>query len=56
MGQALPVLFEEEKEGLWRGHAPNYVQVRAQGAGLHNRVRQVRITGVGEDCLEGELL
>ena len=56
VGQALPVLFEEEKEGLWRGHAPNYVQVRAQGAGLHNRVRQVRITGVGEDCLEGELL
>ena len=56
VGQALPVLFEEEKEGLWRGHAPNYVQVRAQGAGLHNRIRQVRITGVREDCLEGELL
>ena len=56
VGQALPVLFEEEREGLWRGHAPNYVQVRAQGAGLHNRVRQVRITGVREDCLEGELL
>ncbi len=56
VGQALPVLFEEEKEGLWRGHTPNYVQVRAQGAGLHNRVQQVRITGVREDCLEGELL
>ena len=29
VGSTLPVLFEEEKEGLWQGHAPNYVAVRA---------------------------
>ncbi len=56
VGQALPVLFEEEKGGLWRGHAPNYLEVRARGAGLHNQIRQVRITTADGDRLLGELL
>ena len=55
VGQVLPVLFEEEQDGLWQGHAPNYTQVRAPGADLHNQVRPVRITGVAGNALVGEI-
>lgn len=55
-GHLLPVLFEEEKNGLWRGHAPNYVEVMAHGEGLHNVIRDVKITGLHGDGLLGELL
>lgn len=37
VGQTVPVLFEEEKGGFWRGYTPQYVEVFVQGAGLHNR-------------------
>lgn len=54
-GERLAVLFEEEKGGLWRGHAPNYVAVYAPGEGLHNRLRDVEITGLYADGLLGEV-
>ena len=56
VGTSLPVLFEEEKNDLWRGHAPNYVEVMAHGEGLHNVIRDVKITGLHGDGLLGELL
>jgi threonylcarbamoyladenosine tRNA methylthiotransferase MtaB len=56
VGQTLPVLFEEEKDGLWQGHAPNYVAVRAAGEDLHNQVRPVRVTGVEGAALAGALI
>ena len=56
VGSVLPVLFEEEKGGLWRGHAPNYVAVLAHGDVLHNVLKDVRITGVEGDALTGELI
>ena len=56
VGSTLPVLFEEEKEGLWQGHAPNYVAVRAAGENLHNQLRQVRITGRDGGALQGVLV
>jgi len=56
VGSTLPVLFEEVKDGLWQGHAPNYVAVRAQGEDLHNQLRQVTITEVGDGLLLGEIL
>ena len=56
VGSTLPVLFEEEKGGLWQGHAPNYVAVRANGHDLHNCLRNVRITGVEGSSLLGEIL
>lgn len=56
VGKTLPVLFEDEKDGLWRGHAPNYTLVRVRGEGLHNRVLDVRITGAEEGALTGALL
>ena len=55
VGQTLPVLFEEEKEGLWRGHAPNYTEVFAPGEGLHNVIRDVKITGLHGEGLLGTL-
>ncbi|MBD5083738.1 MAG: tRNA (N(6)-L-threonylcarbamoyladenosine(37)-C(2))-methylthiotransferase MtaB [Clostridiales bacterium] len=51
----LPVLFEEERDGLWQGHAPNYALVRAQGESLHNALADVKITGVEGDALIGVL-
>ena len=56
-GQAMEVLFEEERDGLWRGHTTRYCEVRVRsGENLHNQLRQVSVTGVGEGYLEGELL
>lgn len=55
VGQTLEVLFEEEKQGLWRGHAPNYTEVYAPGDGLHNILKQVRITRVQGGALLGEI-
>ncbi len=54
IGRTLPVLFEEEKDGLWQGHTPNYALVRTQGKDLHNRLLAVRITGRTGDALAGE--
>ncbi len=62
VGETLPVLFEETTEGqpsgsgTWRGHAPNYVQVCAQGENLHNVLKNVKITGVTGSALTGEVL
>ena len=56
-GQTMEVLFEEERDGLWRGHTTRYCEVRVRsGENLHNQLRQVSVTGVGEGYLEGELL
>ena len=56
VGASLPVLFEEEKDGLWRGHAPNYVEVMARGEALHNVIRDVNITELHGDGLFGQVL
>ena len=55
-GETLPVLFEEEADGLWRGHAPNYVAVYAAGVDLHNVLKDVKITGLHGQALEGVIL
>ena len=54
-GRVLPVLFEEEKDGLWQGHTPNYALVRARGTDLHNRLAEVEITGAEDGVLTGVL-
>ena len=56
VGAVLPVLFEEEKGGLWQGHAPNYLPVRAEGRDLHNVLRDVTITGVDGSALMGTII
>jgi threonylcarbamoyladenosine tRNA methylthiotransferase MtaB len=56
VGKTYPVLFERGRDGVFTGHAPNYMKVRARGAGLHNTVRDVRITDSRNGVLCGELV
>ena len=46
VGTVQPVLFEQMEDGLFAGHAPNYVKVSAPGEALHNQVRNVEILDV----------
>ena len=55
VGQVYPVLFEQEKDGYYTGHAPNYCETGVQGEDLHNKVLNVKITGTDGDMLVGEL-
>ena len=55
VGKVFPVLFEQEKEGRFAGHAPNYMEVLAKGEELHNAVRNVEITAVENGSLVGEI-
>ncbi len=56
VGRTYPVLFEQEKDGLYTGHAPNYMAVAVQGSELHNQVREVTITKCNGETLLGELV
>ena len=55
VGTTQSVLFEEEEDGYFTGHAPNYVKIYAKGEGLHNEIRDVQITEVFRDGLLGIL-
>ncbi|MDY4490999.1 MAG: tRNA (N(6)-L-threonylcarbamoyladenosine(37)-C(2))-methylthiotransferase MtaB [Candidatus Faecousia sp.] len=55
VGTLQEVLFEEEEGAFSTGHAGNYIRVWAEGKGLHNRIRSVRITGLYQDGLLGEI-
>ena len=45
-----------EAAAVWTGHAPNSIRVYASGSELHNQVLPVRITGLYEDGLLGEVI
>ncbi len=56
LGKTAHVLFEEERDGLWHGHAPNYIEVAmASDADLHNEVRTVILAGLDGDTLRCSL-
>ena len=55
VGRVYPVLFEQEKDGYYTGHAPNYCEVGVRANDLHNKVLDVKITGIGGEMLIGEL-
>ena len=55
VGKTYPVLFEQPRDGKFSGHAPNYMEVLAEGEGLHNQVKPVRITGTDGQVLFGKL-
>ena len=55
VGSVQEVLFEEEENGFFVGHAPNYVKVYAKGEDLHNCCLPVRITQIHLDGLLGEI-
>ena len=55
VGQVYDVLYEQPVNGLYQGHAPNYMVAAVKGDGLHNRTLPTRIVGVQGGVLLGEL-
>ena len=55
VGRVYPVLFEQEKDGYYTGHAPNYCEVGVRANDLHNKVLDIRIIGINGEMLIGEL-
>ena len=55
-GSVEQVLFEEEEDGYYTGHTPNYVKVYAQGKDLHNEILPVQITEPYRDGVLGRVL
>ena len=55
VGQVYPVLFEQPKGERYAGHAPNYMEVLADGEQLHNQIRNVKITAVEGEALLSEI-
>ncbi len=54
VGETLSVLLEEEKDGYWRGHAPNYVEVCTAAEGnWHNVLVPITVTEVRGNRLFG---
>ena len=54
VGQTVPVLFEEEQGGLWRGHTAHYCAVAAPSPrDLHNCLVQVQLEGLEGNTLKG---
>jgi len=57
VGRAAEVLWESQRDGMWNGLTGNYIRVETQSAAdLHNRITPVRLTGMTEQGLQGELL
>ena len=56
VGKTYEVLFEQPKDGKFFGHAPNYMEVLAEGEHLHNVLKTVRITGIQGHALLGEIV
>ena len=56
IGTEQEVLFEEAEDGLWTGHAMNYVKVWAEGENLHNQIRKVRVTALHKEGVMGEII
>ena len=56
IGRELSVLFEEPDGAYFTGHAPDYTKVYTQGQDLHNRIRTVKVTGLYQDGVLGQLI
>ena len=56
IGSVQEVLFEEDAGDCVVGHAPNYARIYAPGHDLHNQLKSVKVTGLYQDGLIGEIL
>ena len=56
IGTCHQVLFEETDGAFFTGHAPNYVKVYAKGENLHNEIRTVKLTGIYQDGMLGQIV
>ena len=55
LGQTKAVLFEQQEDGWYFGHIPEYCLVKVKGEGLQNQVLRVRLTGLDGTTLIGEV-
>ena len=55
VGQSLPVLFETGGANSSLGHSDTYQHVRVPEPGLRGQIRRVRILGLEDDILTGEI-
>ena len=56
VGKTVPVLFEEERDGHWRGYTTRYNEVEIEtDENLHNVLRNVELKGVSGIALTGDL-
>ena len=55
VGRSQEVLFEETDGGFDIGHAPNYMKIYVPATGRHNEILPVRIIGIYQDGLLGEI-
>ena len=54
VGKVFDVLFERQENGVFRGHAPNYCEVRAvSGTDLRGKTVPVTVTEAKDGCLIG---
>ena len=54
VGQTVEVLFEQQRDGAWRGYTTRYTEVAVESPEiLHNQLRNVDISGVDGGCLRG---
>ena len=51
IGTKQEVLFEEEQDGLFAGHAPNYMKIYVKGKDLHNKILTVTVEKIHKDGL-----
>ena len=51
IGTKQQVLFEEMHDGLYVGHAPNYMKIYVRGKDLHNEIRTVLVEKIHKDGL-----
>ncbi|MDE7245798.1 MAG: tRNA (N(6)-L-threonylcarbamoyladenosine(37)-C(2))-methylthiotransferase MtaB, partial [Oscillospiraceae bacterium] len=49
VGQVFDVLFEQPVDGVFQGHAPNYMVAAVGQDNLHNQILPVKITGIRKD-------
>ena len=51
IGTKQEILFEEVQDGLFVGHAPNYMKIYMRGEDLHNEIRTVIVEKIHKDGL-----
>ena len=56
VGREYDVLYEQSREGVFHGHAPNYADVYAPGDNLRNQRRMTRIVSSDGESLYGEIV
>jgi len=56
IGKTVEVLFEQEKKGLSIGHSENYSQVAVREKVKRNSIKKVKITGIKNSVLTGEIV